>query len=135
MSIYGPRPGERVCKVNFSKLTDQEKKNTNLLLAKQQHEIVFEEEGDHFVANIKFIKSPARDSPSRHLARLGANSTRSPGRCNSPRRLAGSTDGRRDGSGSPDRNKKQSTRPTRPPVPTTKASSRSRDREPSSLFA
>lgn len=64
MSIYGPRPGDRVCKVNFSRLTDQEKRNTNLLLAKQQHEIMFEESGDHYVANIKFVKSPQRYNPS-----------------------------------------------------------------------
>jgi hypothetical protein len=63
--MYGPKPGERVCKVNFSRLSDQEKRNTNLLLAKQEHEIVFDEEGDHFVANVKFIKSPARYNLSR----------------------------------------------------------------------
>ena len=63
--MYGPKPGERVCKVNFSRLSDQEKINTNLLLAKQDHEILFDEEGDHFVANVKFVKSPPRYNLSR----------------------------------------------------------------------
>lgn len=61
MSLYGPRPGERVCKVNFSKLSDAEKRNTNLLLAKQDHEIVFDQEEDGYIANIKFVKSPNKD--------------------------------------------------------------------------
>lgn len=58
--MYGPRPGDRVCKVNFSKLSDAEKKNTNMLLAKQDHEIIFEENGGYYVANVKFVKSPQK---------------------------------------------------------------------------
>lgn len=58
--MYGPRPGDRVCKVNFSRLTDEEKQNTNLVLAKQDHDIVFEEENGFYVANVKFVKSPGR---------------------------------------------------------------------------
>jgi hypothetical protein len=73
MALYGPRPGDRVCKVNFSRLSEQEKRNTNLLLAKQDHEIVFDEEGDGFVANIKFIKSP-----NRNLARTRGDNSTSP---------------------------------------------------------
>lgn len=60
--MYGPRPGDRVCKVNFSRLSDFEKKSTNLLLAKQDHEIVFDSEGDYYVANVKFVKSPQRST-------------------------------------------------------------------------
>lgn len=58
--MYGPKTSEKVCKVNFSRLSDQEKRNTSYLLAKQDHEIVFEEEGDYFVANVKFVKSPQK---------------------------------------------------------------------------
>lgn len=78
--MYGPKPGERVCKVNFSRLSDQEKRNTNLLLAKQDHEIVFDEEGDHYVANVKFIKSPSRYNPSRlsNTQRSTSKSSKSP---------------------------------------------------------
>ena len=60
--MYGPRPGDRVCKVNFSRLSDQEKKNTNYLLAKQDHDIMFEEDSGYYVANVKFIKSPQKVS-------------------------------------------------------------------------
>lgn len=74
--MYGPRPGERVCKVNFSRLSDQEKRNTNLLLAKQDHEIVFDAEGDHYVANVKFVKSPSRYNLS-SLTRLQGSASKS----------------------------------------------------------
>lgn len=128
MSVYGPRPGERVCKVNFSKLSDAEKKNTNLLLARQEHEIVFEEEGAHFVANIKFVKSPGKESPARHLQRL-TGSSRSPGRPWSPDRNGSQHDKARNTSGSPNGSKKQIARPSRPPVPTTRNQSKSKDRD------
>ena len=72
--MYGPRPGDRVCKVNFSRLSDQEKKNTNYLLAKQDHDIVFEEDSGYYVANVKFVKSPQRStghygSPTKHTSK------------------------------------------------------------------
>lgn len=129
MSVYGPRPGERVCKVNFSKLSEQEKKNTNLLLARQQHEIVFDEEGDHYVANIKFVKSPSKESPARHLQRM-ANASRSPGKSRSPERPTGIFDGHRTRSGSPgDTRKTLTVRPSRPPVPMTRNKSKSKDKD------
>lgn len=74
--MYGPRPGDRVCKVNFSRLSDQEKRNTNLLLAKQDHEIVFEEEGGYYVANVKFVKSPQRSTG--HYGSPLQNTSKSP---------------------------------------------------------
>lgn len=72
--MLGPRPGDRVCKVNFSKLSDIEKTNTNQLLANQDHEIVFEECDDGFVANVKFIRGAYRSSPERHFRIPGSSS-------------------------------------------------------------
>lgn len=107
--MYGPRPGDRVCKVNFSRLNDEEKRHTNLLLAKQDHEIVFEEQGGYYVANVKFVKSPSKSNLDAFAHKsAGAPKSRSPER--------GTTR-------SPARDKVKvaagrSARPTKPPVPT-----------------
>lgn len=104
--MYGPRPGDRVCKVNFSRLSDQEKKNTNLLLAKQDHEIVFEENGGYFVANVKFVKSPQRST-----GQFG-----SPLKTSSKSPEASKT--KNAGSKSPETRKLATTKPSAKPAPT-----------------
>lgn len=107
--MYGPRPGDRVCKVNFSRLNDEEKRHTNLLLAKQDHEIVFEEQGGYYVANVKFVKSPSKSNLDNFTHKsAGAPKSRSPerGASKSPPRDKGKIAAGR------------SVRPTKPPVPT-----------------
>lgn len=107
--MYGPRPGDRVCKVNFSRLNDEEKRHTNLLLAKQDHEIVFEEQGGYYVANVKFVKSPSKSNLENFTHKsAGAPKSRSPerGASKSPPRDKGKVPAGR------------SARPTKPPIPT-----------------
>lgn len=107
--MYGPRPGDRVCKVNFSRLNDEEKRHTNLLLAKQDNDIVFEEQGGYYVANVKFVKSPSKSNLENFTHKsAGAPKSRSPerGATKSPPRDKGKLVAGR------------SARPTKPPVPT-----------------
>lgn len=90
---------------------------------------MFDEEGDHFVANIKFVKSPTKDSPSRLMNKLGTGTSRSPGRSGSPGRNKGVFDGVRGSTGTPEKYRQQIVRPSRPPVPVTKNRSISRDKD------
>jgi len=106
--MYGPRPGDRVCKVNFGRLNDEEKRNTNMLLAKQDHEIVFEEQGGFYVANVKFVKSPSKSGLETFTHKsAGAPKSKSPERAfsKSPPRDKGASKGR-------------TAKPSKPPVPT-----------------
>jgi hypothetical protein len=112
--MYGPRPGDRVCKVNFSRLNDEEKRNTNLLLAKQDHDILFEEQGGFYVANVKFVKSPSKSNLDNFTHKsAGAPKSRSP---------------ERETSRSPPREKSvpkgRTARPSKPPIPTLASLSR-----------
>lgn len=116
--MYGPRPGERVCKVNFSRLTDKERKNTTAVLAKQEQEIVFEESGDHYIANVKFIKASDGFSPEQ-IKRLN-KSSRSP-----DKNSRGGSPGR---SNSPSKNRPRATVPHKPPTGSTRTFSPSKDR-------
>jgi hypothetical protein len=148
MALYGPRPGDRVCKVNFSRLSEQEKRNTSLLLAKQDHEIVFDEEGDGFVANVKFVKSPSRNLGRRNVSEKSASPEKS--RSRSPQKAEAIevlnnypfnvpnlyTDQRALNRihykpRSPEKKKVMHSRPAKPPIPSTgidRPDSRSRDK-------
>lgn len=85
-----------------------------MLLAKQDHEIVFEEQGGYYVANVKFVKSPSKSNLENFTHKsAGAPKSKSPERGASkspPRDKAGA--------------KGRSARPTKPPVPTVGAHSR-----------
>lgn len=116
--MYGPRPGERVCKVNFSRLTEKERRNTNTVLAKQEQEIVFEESGDHYIANVKFVKASDGFSPEQ-IKRLN-KSSRSP-----DKNSRGGSPGR---SNSPSKNRPRATVPYKPPTAGTRLYSPSKDR-------
>ena len=81
------------------------------------------------MANIKFVKSPTKDSPSRLLSKTGTGHSRSPGRSGSPGRNKTLFDEVRGSSGTPEKYRQQVIRPSRPPVPVTKNRSKSRDRD------
>ena len=148
MALYGPRPGDRVCKVNFSRLSEQEKRNTNMLLAKQDHEIVFDEEGDGFVANIKFIKSPSKNlgrsnrgdystSPDKSKSKSPQKTEANASLVNYPFNVPNLYTNQRAAERihyephTPEKKKVKHARPAKPPVPTTGAlrpDSKSRDK-------
>lgn len=58
------KQNDKILEVNFKNLGEKEKRNCNEFLARQDNDIVFEEEQGtgNFVTHIKFVKSPKKFS-------------------------------------------------------------------------